>query len=376
MSGTANAFTGTATFISPTDADATVTTDSVSVSTPTGESAFLGANTAFGQEFGSTRKQPYLTLRPRSGSPAPTPPSTTTPPPSTTTVMFGSQPAAGWGFAVGDIDADWVFIQPLDAAGNVLSTSDLGEQGTGNYCQNAAPKPSVCAGASAPYDVPNWVPGPNPVTVTYGSTTIAYSPGTLYGNVADTAGAYAWFLPSSAVRGIRLRYGALSGSPNYQLWLAQPAPTATISGTVALGGADASQPVPPGISVELQSSDGTPVAGIDEAPVTVPVQSDGSYQIVTEQRDAYRLAVDPPAGFDAPAPITVPALASEVTAPAIAMVPTATTPSVSPIASATPAAELAESGSDAVSAGLGSAGVVALGAALMVLATRRRRLSR
>jgi hypothetical protein len=377
-SGTANLFTGAATFTSPSDADATVSTDSVSVTTPSGESAYLGANTAFGQEFGSTRKQPYLTLRPRSGSPAPTPPSTTTPAPSTATVTFDSAPVAGWGFAVGDIDADWVFIQPLDASGNALPVSELGEQGVGNYCDNASPKPSVCSTATAPFDVPNWVPGPGSQTVTYGTTSITYTPGTVYGNIKDTAGAYAWFMPTTAVRGIRLLYGALSGSPNYQLWLAQPAPTATITGQVALGGADASQPVPPGTNVELQSSDGTPVMAIDDAPVTVPVQPDGTYSIVTEQRDEYQLAVLPPAGFDPPPPIVVPALTANVTAPEIVVVPsspgsspsTPATPSGSP---AVPLEVLADSGSS-VTGTAWSAGVVsAAGALLLGVGLVRRR---
>ncbi|MGA0567507.1 hypothetical protein ACO2Q7_09255 [Rathayibacter sp. KR2-224] len=366
---------GTATFASPTDANAVVSTDAATASVASGSSAFLGSNTGFGQDFGSTRAQPYLTLRPKSGSPAPNPPSVTTPAPSTTTVMFGSQPASGWGFAVGDLDADWVFIQPLDASGNDLPTAELGEQGTGNYCDNASPRPSACSGATAPYDVPNWVPGPGSVPVAYGSTTITYSPGTLYGNFNDTSGAYAWFLPSSQVHGIRLVYGALNGSPVYQLWLAQPAPTATIAGTVALGGSDAGQPVPSGTSVELQSADGTPVAALDGSPVEVPVQSDGSYQIVTEQRQEYQLAVVPPAGFDPPAPITVTALASEVTAPQIVVAPTAAT-QPTPTATATPAAELAESGSNAAPWLLASVAMLVLGGALVSQARRRRRVGR
>ncbi|MGN6126389.1 MAG: hypothetical protein ACTHON_07475 [Humibacter sp.] len=379
MSGSANSFTGTASFTNPTDANATVSTDSVSLAAPTGESAYLGASTAFGQEFGSTRKQPYLTLRARSAAPAPTPPSTSTPPPSTTTVMFSTAPTAGWGFAVGDIDADWVFIQPLDAAGNPLPTSDLGEQGAGNYCENASPKPSACTGATAPYDVPNWVPGPSSQTVSYGASSITYTPGTVYGNVNDTAGAYVWFMPSTAVRGIRLLYGALSGSPNYQLWLAQPAPATTITGQIALGGAAAAQPVPPGTSVELQSADGTPVQAIDDAPVTVPVNSDGTYEIVTEQRDEYQIAVLPPVGYEAPAPIVVPALAAEITAPEIVMAPVPTSPAT--VTSSSPAAasgssttatsgELADSGSNAIDGILAACALVAAG--LLLFAARAR----
>ncbi|GAB3394064.1 hypothetical protein GCM10027568_24010 [Humibacter soli] len=380
MSGSPNSFTGTASFTNPTDANATVSTDSVSLTAPSGESAYLGANTAFGQEFGSTRKQPYLTLRPRTGAPAPTPPSTSTPPPSTTTVMFNAAPTAGWGFAVGDIDADWVFIQPLDASGNPLPTADLGEQGAGNYCENASPKPSACAGATAPYDVPNWVPGPASQTVAYGASSITYTPGTVYGNVNDTAGAYVWFMPSAAVRGIKLLYGALSGSPNYQLWLAQPAPATTITGQIALGGADTSQPVPPGTSVELQSADGTPVQAIDDAPVTVPVNSDGTYEIVTEQRDEYQIAVLPPAGYETPAPIVVPALAAEVTAPEIVMAPVPA--SSAPVGATAPAAatgntttattgELADSGSDAIDGVWTAIALVAAG--LLLFALRQRR---
>jgi hypothetical protein len=222
------------------------------------------------------------------------------------------------------------------------------------------------------------VPGPGNQTVTYGTTSITYTPGTVYGNIKDTAGAYAWFMPTTAVRGIRLLYGALSGSPNYQLWLAQPAPTATITGQVALGGADASQPVPPGTNVELQSSDGTPVMAIDDAPVTVPVQPDGTYSIVTEQRDEYQLAVLPPAGFDPPPPIVVPALTANVTAPEIVVVPSSpgsspSTPATTSGSPAVPSEALADSGSSVTGTAWSAGVVLAAGALLLVVGLVRRR---
>ena len=63
----------------------TVETNSTTVKTPTGESAWLGDSTGFGQHFGSTRAQPYLYLSPATGGP------------STTTLEFDAAPPAGWG---------------------------------------------------------------------------------------------------------------------------------------------------------------------------------------------------------------------------------------------------------------------------------------
>lgn len=374
VTGSAGSFSGTANFASPSMPNPTVQTNSSSVSTPSGESAYLGANTGFGQDFGSTRKQPYLTLRANGTGPAPTPPSTTTPAPSLTTIDFGAAgPAPGWGFVLGDIDADWVFVRGYDATGAQLPVSALGMQSTGNYCENASPKPSVCSGTAAPFDVPNWVPGPNNVTVPYGSSSISYAPGTVYGNVSDTSGAYIWFTPTAAVTKITLLYGALNGSPNYQLWLAQPAPMTTITGTVVVPGGS----VPPDTSVQVNDADGTPVEALTGDPLTVPVQPDGSFSIETEQRPDYQLVVVPPAGFDAPPPVIVPATSASVVAPTMTVTPVASTPTPTPTVSTPSSPEptdqsgtLADSGSDVAPWLAASAAVMLLGWCL--IASRRR----
>lgn len=367
VGGTANAFSATAAFASPSLPDPAITSDSAALQSASGASAFLGPGTSFGQEFGTTRSQPYLTLRPRSGSPAPTPPSVGTPPPSTTTIDFGATaPAAGWGFALGDIDADWVFVRAYDANGVQLPVSALGERAVGNYC-DSTPRPSACTGTVAPYDVPNWVT--TPTTVAYGASSITWAPGTVYGNVADTAGAYAWFTPDAAVRRIVLSYGALSGSPVFQLWVSQPAPVTTISGTVSLGDRPGAA-VPPGTAVQLDDADGTPVTALDGDPVQVPVDAQGAYAIETEQRDAYRLTVIPPAGYAAPAPILV----SPATGAAVAVAPIALAPVAAPPAPAAvdPAAELAPTGVDALPAAVVAGILLLVGSAVLV--TRRRRL--
>jgi hypothetical protein len=332
VTGSSNAYSGSAAFASPTLPSPTITSDSASIVGATGASAFLGPATAFGTEFTSTRSQPYLTIRPKSASPVSVIGSV---PNSTTTIDFGATaPAAGWGFALGDIDADWVYVQAFDALG---ASVDPGERGTGNYC-DTSPKPSSCGGIVAPFDVPNWTAGTAATPKTYSTGTITYSAQTVYGNFTDTVGAYIWFQPPANVRRITLLYGALTGSPVYQLWLTQPAPTTTISGTVTTPGG-----VPAGTQVQLEAADGTPVTDRGGDPVTVPVDGSGAYSIDTEQRTAYQLQVLPPSGYARPAAVTVAALGPNVAAPSITMDPVTTTAPAAP--AATP--ELAESGVDA-----------------------------
>lgn len=387
MAGSAGSFTGTASFASSTVPSPDITSDSVSVRNPSGESAYLGASTAFGQEFGSTRRQPYLTLRPQSASPAPTPPSLSTPPQSTTTIDFGSQqPVAGWGFALGDIDADWAFIQAYDQNGTLLPTGVLGAQAPGNYCDNASPKPSVCSGTAAPFDVPTWVPGPGTLDRTYAGYAISWAPGTIVGNVNDTSGAYIWFKPDANVRKVTIIYGALAGSPVYQLWVASPAAATTITGTVAIEDAPPGTAVPAGTVADLNNADGTPVLAIDETPVTVPVQPDGTYTFTTEQRPSYQIAIDPPPGYTAPAPVTVVANRATVAAPPVVVVappvvtppPTSppTTPSPTPTASITPELTLAATGADIAPWGFGAAALVVLGALVLAIPGLNRRRER
>jgi hypothetical protein len=364
--GSPGAFDATADFASPTLADATITSTSATMTVASGASSYLGAGTSFAAEYGTARAEPYLTLRPASASPAPTPPAIGTPPESVTTITFPSAPAPGWGFALGDIDADWAFLVPRDGSSAPLAPALLGEQGTGNYCQ-ASPKPSSCAGTPGT-DVPNWTA--TGTTVDYGTPgapdPITWAAGTVYGNVTDTTGAYIWFMPDPSVRSVEIHYGALSGSPVFQLWLVAPAPATTITGTVQL---DTPGAVPAGTSVELESADGTPVADLDGDPVAVPVDPSGAFTITTEQRDQYRLVVDPPAGFTAPPATIVAANTAVVTADpiTIAAAPPGTTPGTPP------APELAATGIDARTTALIGGLLAASGALVVGIARRRRR---
>jgi len=338
-----------------------VSTTSTTVKTPSGESAWLGDSTGFGQHFGSTRAQPYLYLSPATGGP------------STTTLEFDSAPPAGWGLAVGDIDADFVQIIPRDAAGNQLPDAALNAQDTTgtpllNYCNNT-PKPSSCAGPGPFTDSPFWFENGTTITTPAGAT--AYTTPIVNGNGVDTSGAYDWFLPSTDVRSLELVFTVKSGFPTYQVWLAAPAPVATITATVLTADGD---PAPEGTTVLLQEPDGDPVLGLDNTPVEVPVDPTGRFTIDTEQAE-YRLAFDVPEGFDPIPPIDVDATSAAVDLGEITIEPAAEVPN--PDDPGTPGDEAADL--DLLPAtGVDITAPLALGAVLLVagaalLVVRRRR---
>ena len=67
VSGVTGAFTAAPAFPDAAGFPATsLTTTSTTLASPSGVTAFLGAGTAFGTEYGSTRAQPYLTIAPAS----------------------------------------------------------------------------------------------------------------------------------------------------------------------------------------------------------------------------------------------------------------------------------------------------------------------
>jgi hypothetical protein len=280
-------FQGTATFGPAAGFPATSwVTNSATTRIPSGDSAYLGASTGFGQTFGSGRAQPYLYLSPAASGP------------STTTITFAAAPPAGWGFAVGDIDADFVEVVPRDASNAVLPGSVLGAQDTGgtpllNYCNNS-PKPSSC-GAGPFTDAPLWYPN----GTTIGAT--AYSTPLVVGNVTDTSGAYDWFLPNTAVRSLTFIFHVQSGFPIFQVWLAALATASTITGSVdAVGGG----PVPAGTDVDLEQANGSPILDIQGNPVEVPVNPDGSYSLTAEEGN-YEVAFTVPSGDDPIPPVRV-----------------------------------------------------------------------
>jgi hypothetical protein len=340
-------FDGSASFASAAGFPATTfSTNSTTAKAPSGESAYLGSSTGFGQYFGSTRAQPYLYLSPAAGSA-----------PSMTTISFAGPPPAGWGFAVGDIDADFVEIIAKDAAGNAIPGSALGAQNTDNvpvlnYCNNV-PKPSSCAGPGPFVDVPGWLASGG----TIGGTT--YTTPIVKGGGVDTLGAYDWFLPPTTVRSLTLVFHVQSGFPIYQLWLAASAPLATINGTVVPSGGGA---VPAGTVAELETSDGVPVPDIDNNPVVAPVAPDGTFSFATEAA-TYDISFQVPAGFD---PIPTQQVIAGAGTTQLAAVTLAATPAVPPVPT------LATTGVDAAPALI--AALLALLAGLVLVSARRRRI--
>ena len=342
-----------------------VETNSTTVKTPSGDSAWLGDSTGFGQHFGSTRAQPYLYLSPATGGP------------STTTIEFDSAPPAGWGLAVGDIDADFVQIIPRDADGDILPGSVLGAQDTDgtpllNYCNNS-PKPSSCAGPGPFTDSPFWFENGTTITTPAGTTT--YTTPIVNGNGVDTSGAYDWFLPGTEVRSLELVFTVKSGFPTYQVWLAAPAPVATITATVVTpdGG-----PIPEGTTALLREPDGDPILDLDNTPVEIPVEPDGSLEIVTEQGE-YLLEFEVPDGYDPIPPIEIDATSATVELGEITVEPAAEAPD--PDDPADPADpddpnavnpdELPATGLD-VSASLALGGALLVGGTALLVARRRR----
>jgi hypothetical protein len=372
--GQSGAFSATAAFApSAGFPSLSLNTNSTTIRAPTGESAWLGDSTAFGQEFGSSRSQPYLSIATAAGVTN-----------STTTLSFGGTPPSGWGFALGDIDADWVFVQGWqDPARTIpVTVAQLGFQGAGNYCNNT-PKPSACA--TGPFtDVPVWVTAPQ----TFDG--INYVPGTLRGNslpgapaaTRDTSGAYGWFKPTVPIRSMDLTFGPRDGLPNYQLWVAAPAPKTVISGTVALTDQPSGAPVPAGTTATLDNADGTAVLDIEDQPVSTPVAPDGTFGFEAEQRDIYQIVISPPAGYAAPPAIAVAALAAQVTVPPItltSLAPPTTEPAPTPAPASEPAPEpepalrsLPPTGSDLSTLVVSGALVILLGLSSIGAAHRAR----
>jgi hypothetical protein len=314
-------------------------TNSVTTKAPSGDSAYLGSSTGFGQTFGSSRAEPYLYL------------SAATAGPSTTTLTFAGPPPTGWGFALGDIDADFVQIIARDANNNIVSGADLGAQDTGgspllNYCNNI-PKPSSC-GAGPFTDAPLWYA--NGTTI----GGVAYSTPMVVGNVADTSGAYDWFLPTTDVRSLTLIYHVQSGFPIMQLWIAALATSSTISGAVHQPDG---QPIPSGTAVDVQTATGAPVLDIQGDPVVVPVPPSGDFTIVTEE-GVYDFGFTVPAGE-----VPIPTERVDATSASVTLDPVELDP-------VTPEPVLAATGIDAMQSL--TSGVTLLATGLLVLALRRR----
>lgn len=245
--------------------DAALTSTSTSV-TPAA-SAFLNRDTPFGAVYGSSRGQNYLGLRTAQGGAD-----------SLTTLAFPSPAPVGWGFALGDVDADTVRVTATGAGGEPLTAAQLGFQSSFNYC-TGTPRPS-CAVGSAPFtDQPVW----NADTAT------------LVGNGRDTSGASGWFRPTVPVRSLSLTFHVQTGVPAYQLWAAVP--TADISGRIT---SDCG--IPPGTRAELRTEAGVPVRDSSGGPVTAPVDADGTFSFTGVATAHYQVVVPVPEGYTASGP--------------------------------------------------------------------------
>ena len=244
---------------------ATVTTTSTSEIIAAGTSTYLGDSTPFGAAYGSSRGHNYIALRTASGLQ-----------PSVTTLDFASPTPVGWGFTLGDVDADHVKVEATGADGSALTAAQLGWQGTFNYCQ-ASPKPAGCTGSGPFTDLPHWDAA---------TTTLVGS------NTGDTSGASGWLRPTVPVKSLKLTFSVQSGIPIYQIWVATK--TADITGriTSACGS-------PGRTLVSLLDSKGDPVLDQGGRPITAMSRPDGRYGFSDVAQGSYRVAVRVPDGFTA-----------------------------------------------------------------------------
>jgi hypothetical protein len=267
--GSGGDFTGTMT-LPPAFPQATWASNSrAPIAIPGGATNWLPDWTPFGAVYGSSQNNPYLNLRPAADSAAS---------PSTTTFTFASPtPPAGWGFVVGDIDADMVEVSATDVDGNPVPGSALGFQAAFNYCE-MTPRPSSCVLPTPPdpFDVPNVTVGANSVTVV--------------GNVADTTGAAASFQPTLPLSMLTFVFTWQAGFPIYHLWFATL--TRFISGTVTVDGT----PGLGGVELTLTDANGAVVA-------TTVTADDGTYFFDgLGPGEDYVVTMATPVGFEAVGP--------------------------------------------------------------------------
>lgn len=213
------------------------TSTSARLQAPSGASTFLDASTPPGREFGSSKGKSYLLFG--------TAPQRR---PSTTTIDFRSPtPDQGWGFVLGDVDAERVHVSAVGADGKHLTAAQLGWKDAFNFCQ-ATPRPSSCTHPSTFGDVPRWDPATSD----------------LIGNVADTDGASGWFMPSVPVKSLTLVSTVQSGIPAAQLW-------------IAAKGQEQPPPPPPPAKTDVRMDVHAPsdVADGEKVPVEVTLANEG-----------------------------------------------------------------------------------------------------
>ena len=270
---------------------ASIVTNSLSPSVPSGASTWLSAATPFGAQFASSQNQGYLNFSPTTGQAM-----------STTTITFASPtPITGWGFALGDVDAESISISAIDEFGAPVSGANLGFQSVFNFCNISSPKPSTCTGVSV-YDTPVWTSG--------------VSGGVLQGNVNDTVGASGWFMPSVRLSQLTLANANLSGIPTASLWIASN--LRTISGNIS------SDPVSSSTTTSTSApSAAQPVAdavvsvldGANNVIASTTTDANGDFSIPTLAPGIYTIVEEPPSGYLPPTnfPLTVDVTYGDVT---------------------------------------------------------------
>ncbi|HEY3713390.1 MAG TPA: prealbumin-like fold domain-containing protein [Jatrophihabitantaceae bacterium] len=275
-SGASGNWTGSGSVTAAGFPSATLTSTSTTLQTPTGASTFLGPGTPVGAIYGSSRNQSYLNVATAAGNAA-----------SVTTVTFPSPtPAAGWAFALGDVDADAVQISAVGTSGLPVLWTALGWQSAFNYCA-ATPKPGSCTGSGPFTDVPTW----NPLT------------STLTGSGTDTLGAAGWFQPSAALTSITFTFTRQIGNPIFQLWLA--ALSVPVTGQVD-GIAPSSDIPEPGVQLDLLTPSGDPVPDPSGDPVTTTADDTGKFEFPAVADGDYVIEIKPPPGVENTGKDTVP----------------------------------------------------------------------
>ena len=144
-------------------------------------SATLTGSTPFGEEYGTSRGQQYLTSAVAAGQSQ-----------GTVTLNFESAPnPLTWSIAVGDVDAENITLSALDLDGNEIDVREW-KYVPFNY-------------ASGETDEPVWDPETQ----------------TIVGNTLDTSGASMWIRATQDnIASITLTQIRTSGFPQYQLWVA------------------------------------------------------------------------------------------------------------------------------------------------------------
>jgi hypothetical protein len=224
VGGGSGAFTGAMAIGLAGFPSATFTSDATGatgVEINSGAATYLPTSSPWGAVFGSSQDHQYASVRYAAGQT-----------PSTTTFTFDSPtPATGWGFSLGDIDADTVRITATDATGSAVPVSALGFQGGFNY----SPPNS---------DEPTWDAGT----------------GTLIGSGSDTTGAAGWFRPTVAIRTLTFTFSVLSGFPIYQIWFAALPEAVTTTTTTTTAAPTTAAPTTAAPTTAAPSSTSTSVA--------------------------------------------------------------------------------------------------------------------